>query len=246
MQLRSAILPLFLWLCSPSAHGAPAQERPAPPPSAGQAQGSFTLSELALPGAPAGGVSLDYLAVDRVRHRVWVPAGGTGNVDVIDTATQQLHAIEKFPTGEVERGGRKRTVGTSSATVGDGFVYVGNRADASVCAIDATSLARAGCVTMPSSPDGLAYVAKTHEVWVTTPRDNAVAILDVGRRYQPLQQQTLHVDENVALLSLDQFAGVKAGRIDAGPPFSALLTLWLSTMHAVGLASRSNFSRHLT
>ena len=33
--------------------------------------------------------------------------------------------------------------------------------------------------------------------------DAAVAILDVGRRHQRLQQQTLHVDENVALLTLD-------------------------------------------
>ncbi len=77
-------------------------------------------------------------------------------------------------------------------------------------------------------------------------RDAAVAILDAGRRDEPLQEQPLHVDEDVALLSLDQFAGVEAGRIDAGPPFSALLTLWLSTMQAVGLASRSNFSRHWT
>ena len=77
-------------------------------------------------------------------------------------------------------------------------------------------------------------------------RDAAVAILDIGRRHQRLQQQTLHVDENMALLSLDQLARVKARRIDAGPPFSALFTLWLSTMQAVGLASSSSFSRHLT
>ena len=77
-------------------------------------------------------------------------------------------------------------------------------------------------------------------------RDAAIAILDIGRRDERLQKQPLHVDENVALLSLDQLARVKAGRIDVRPPFSALLTLWLSTTHAVGLASRSSFSRHLT
>ena len=32
---------------------------------------------------------------------------------------------------------------------------------------------------------------------------------------------------------------------DAGPPFSALFTLWLSMIQAVGLASRSASSRHL-
>ena len=37
-----------------------------------------------------------------------------------------------------------------------------------------------------------------------------------------------------------------AMRINAGPPFSALFTLWLSIMAAVGLASRSAFSRQAT
>ena len=53
-------------------------------------------------------------------------------------------------------------------------MYIGNRADANVCALDATTLARGGCLTIPSSPDGIAYVAKTHEVWVTTPRDKSI------------------------------------------------------------------------
>ena len=40
-----------------------------------------------------------------------------------------------------------------------------------------------------------------------------------------VEQEAFRVYENVALLSLDLFARVKAMRIDAGPPFSALLTL---------------------
>jgi hypothetical protein len=52
--------------------------------------------------------------------------------------------------------------------------------------------------------------------------------------------------EEVTLLALDLFACIIAMRIDAGPPFSALLTLWLSMIAAVALASRSTFSRHAT
>ena len=37
------------------------------------------------------------------------------------------------------------------------------------------------------------------------------------------------------LLALDLFARIVAMRVDAGPPFSALFTLWLSIMAAVGL-----------
>ena len=41
-----------------------------------------------------------------------------------------------------------------------------------------TSLAKGACVTLDSMPDGLAYVAATNEVWVTTPRDKSIRILD--------------------------------------------------------------------
>ena len=74
----------------------------------------------------------------------------------------------------------------------------------------------------------------------------AITILHIGGSDQRLQQQAELVDQYVTLLALDQLAGVKAMRIDRGPPFSALLTLWLSTMQAVGLASRSACSRHFT
>ena len=145
----------------------------------------FQVHPIALPGAPADGVMLDYLAVDRVRHRVWVPAGGTGNAVVIYTKSRNVDRVEKFATAEVERRGKKRIVGPSSATIGDGFVYVGNRADSSVCAIDATTLARAGCVTLPSSPDGVAFVAPKKEVWVTMPRVQTIEILDVATPSAP-------------------------------------------------------------
>src|ERR1700748_2970568 len=54
-----------------------------------------------------------------------------------------------------------------------------------------------------------------------------------------VQQQTLHVDENMSFLAFDQLARIEPVRINAGPPVSALFTLWLSMMQAVGLASRS-------
>jgi len=59
-----------------------------------------------------------------------------------------------------------------------GVVYIGNRADSSICAFDAKTLARKTCGHIDSTPDGVVYVAPTKEVWVTAPRDNSVRILD--------------------------------------------------------------------
>jgi hypothetical protein len=73
-----------------------------------------------------------------------------------------------------------------------------------------------------------------------------VAVLDIGRVNGGAQQQAERIYENVAFLALDLLACIVAMRIDAKPPFSALLTLWLSMMAAVGLASRSSCSLHST
>ena len=73
----------------------------------------------------------------------------------------------------------------------------------------------------------------------------AVAILDVGGMHDGVHQKALRVDENVALLTLDLLARIVAMWI-VKPPFSALFTLWLSMMAAVGDASRPALSRHST
>ncbi|HUJ29311.1 MAG TPA: hypothetical protein VLW85_25000 [Myxococcales bacterium] len=125
-----------------------------------------------LPLPAAAPVIMDYLAADGAR--VWVPAGNTGKVFVLDGG--KFATIGGFPTRE-GRGGR--LMGPSSVTVGGGHAYVGNRGDSSICAIDGRSLEKKGCVTLSSSPDGTFYVAATKEVWVTTPRDESLQILDV-------------------------------------------------------------------
>jgi DNA-binding beta-propeller fold protein YncE len=134
-----------------------------------------------LPGAPAeGGVAMDYIAYDRAHGRVWVPAGNTGRVDVIDVATGKVTAIEGFATKEVERNGRKRTMGPSSVAIGDGVVYVGSRGDDTICALDAASLAKGPCVELESMPDAVAVVRSAKEIWVTTQANDSIVVLDTA------------------------------------------------------------------
>src|SRR4051812_45677491 len=93
----------------------------------------YDVSNVPLPGGSDAGVSMDYIAFDPVTGFVWVPAGNTGRVDVIDTKDRSMKQITGFPTAERGNAERKRIVGPSSATVGKGWVYVGNRADSTVC-----------------------------------------------------------------------------------------------------------------
>jgi hypothetical protein len=59
-----------------------------------------------------------------------------------------------------------------------------------------------------------------------------------------MHQQTDGIDQDMPLLAADSLPRIIPFGIDAGPPFSALFTLWLSMTQAVGLGSRSTCSRH--
>jgi len=55
-----------------------------------------------------------------------------------------------------------------------------------------------------------------------------------------MQHQAERINKDVAFLSLDFLAAVVARRVNRDPPFSALFTLWLSMMAALGLSNRTN------
>jgi hypothetical protein len=73
----------------------------------------------------------------------------------------------------------------------------------------------------------------------------AVAILDIRGMNGGAQGEAERIYEKMALLALDLLSCVVAMRV-VRPPFSALFTLWLSMMAAVGLASRPSCSLHFT
>jgi DNA-binding beta-propeller fold protein YncE len=133
-----------------------------------------------LPGVTAP-VSFDYLAADRSAGRIYVPVGNTGSLDVYDVAGGKFTRVDGFKTEERERNGKKRVFGPSAVTIGAGVVYVGNRATSEVCAIDAKTLKLGKCLKLASPTDGVFYVASAKEVWVTTPRDQSITVLDASK-----------------------------------------------------------------
>ncbi|CAN5212987.1 hypothetical protein BH11MYX1_BH11MYX1_04530 [soil metagenome] len=153
----------------------PVVETPVVPPPGSR----FTHKTIALPGASPAGVMMDYLLFDPRTNTVWVPAGNTGFVDVVDVSTGTIARIEGFATKEMEGRRGKRIVGPSAAALGaPGTVYIGNRGDSSICAVDEKTLKKGTCGTLDAMPDGVAFIAATNEVWVTTPRDKSLRILD--------------------------------------------------------------------
>jgi DNA-binding beta-propeller fold protein YncE len=165
---------------------------------------ALAAESIALPGGPP--VGMDYLTADQAHGRIWVPAGNTGNVDVVDIATGKVTPVSGFPTAPSSRPGRPK-MGPSSATAGDGVGWIGNRGDDSVCKVDARTLARGACRKLPSMPDGVAYVAATREVWVTTPRTRTITVVPVSGP-EPGEPASIKIDGDPEGLVVDQSRGL--------------------------------------
>src|SRR6266852_6784404 len=65
------------------------------------------------------------------------------------------------------------------------------------------------------------------------------AIRDIGRQHRHREQQPEGVDDDVAFPARDLLAAIEAAR----PPFSVVLTVWLSIAAALGLSSRPAWVR---
>jgi DNA-binding beta-propeller fold protein YncE len=144
------------------------------------AASNYSVRTLPLPDNGTGDVSMDYIAFDPATNSLWVPGGNTGAVDIIDVATGHVRQIPNLPTSQVQARGGTRVLGPSGISIGDGVVYIGNRGGSEVCAFNSGTLARVACQHLDSTPDGVAYVAPTREVWVTTPGEQGIRILDAA------------------------------------------------------------------
>src|SRR5919106_263319 len=72
-------------------------------------------------------------------------------------------------------------------------------------------------------------------------RKQASRVLNVGRVHDHAQQKPLRVHRDGALAPFQPLGGIPAARA----PFSVVLTLWVSMIAAVGLASRPSPSRSM-
>lgn len=160
----------------------------------------LAASTLSLPGAQPP-VLMDYLATEG--ETVWVPGANTGKVFVLQGG--KFRTVEGFPTTKGRNG---RLLGPTSVGIGRGFAYVGNRGDSKICAVDARSLEKKGCAQLPGMPDGTFFVAPAEEVWVTTPREKSIQILDVKDAAAPRLSAKIELDGEPEGYAVDPGSGL--------------------------------------
>jgi DNA-binding beta-propeller fold protein YncE len=123
-------------------------------------------------------------------------------------ATGHFTRVPGFKTEEREAHGKKRVVGPSSGSIGEGFAYIGNRAGSEVCPVDLGTLTPSPCLQLASSPDGVQYVASAHEVWVTLPKDQTIAVLDASNAGVLKLKDAIKLDGSPECYALDDTRGV--------------------------------------
>jgi hypothetical protein len=153
----------------------------APTPAPGSTTPSVMV--VTLPDG-TGGIGFDDLRYDAMLGRVLVPAGRTGNLDLVDPSTQAVTPIAGFSAQARFAGGHDD--GTTSADVGGGLIFVTDRTTRRLHVVDPATRAIVATATLESNPDYVRYVAPTRELWVTEPDQEQIEVFTLSDAQEPV------------------------------------------------------------
>jgi DNA-binding beta-propeller fold protein YncE len=154
--------------CDPG--GGPGNIGAPPPVDAGAAL-------LALPAGPPG-IGLDDLRMSGTLSLLLVPAGRSGNLDLVDPSSEVVQAVGGF-SAEATFGGDD-TFGVTSADEAAGIVYAVDRTTSSLSVVDPRELRVVASTSLLATPGYVRYVAATTELWVTEPAAQQIEVLALG------------------------------------------------------------------
>ncbi len=112
------------------------------------------------------GIGFDDLRYSATLHRVLVPAGRTGTLDLVDPDTLSVTSIGGF--GKVASYSGSHDDGPTSVDEGNGVLYVTDRTTGQLDVVDPAAGRVIASVALGSGPDYVRYVQTTNELWVTT------------------------------------------------------------------------------
>ena len=152
------------------------------------ARGAITPTPLALPGGD-GGIGFDDMGFAPSLHKVLVPAGRSGNLDLIDPDNKQVTAIGGFSSRTSFGGGHGQ--GVTSADEGRGLLFATDRDAKQLDVVDPKTRSVISTEPIASGPDYVRYVSTSGEVWVTEPGTARIEVFSLPRSGAP---KPAHVD----------------------------------------------------
>src|SRR6266498_3799332 len=122
---------------------------------------------LDLPGGSPG-IGFDDLRYSPRLHRVLVPAGRSGNLDLVDPDTYAVQTIGGFSTQATSDPG-EHDFGVTSVDDTGSALAVTDRTTRNLALVDPDTASVTATADLGSSPDYVRWVEATRELWVTQP-----------------------------------------------------------------------------
>jgi hypothetical protein len=176
----------------------------------------------------AGGIGFDDLWFATALHRVLVPAGRTGRLDLVDPSTRAVESIGGFSADETFGGGHGQ--GTTSADAGAGLLFATDRSRVEVVVIEPATRQITSATKLAARPDYVRWVEPLHEVWVTEPRAKRI------------ERFTLAERKLVVAGAIDVPGGPESLALDATRG-RAYTHTWTDTTVVIDLAKRVEIAR---
>jgi DNA-binding beta-propeller fold protein YncE len=189
-----------------------------------------TVTPLALPGGE-GGIGFDDLRFSPELHKLLVPAGASGRLDLVDPKTQAVVEISGFSTSPKRERGHSQ--GTTSADSGDGLIFASDRTAGTLAIVDPAAKRIIGSVKLAAAPDYVRWVAPLHEVWVSEPGAKTIEAFRLDRKGAPALARvgTVEVADGPESLEIDPVRR------------RAYTNTWHDATVAIDLASRTIVAR---
>ena len=124
-----------------------------------------------------GGIGFDDMRYSPELKKVIVPAGRTGDLDLVDPATNEVTVISGFSSTMMFTLGKHRS-GSTSADYGAGKIYAIDNDTKTVRVVDPATTMITFSTMLAAAPDYIRWVETTHEIWVTMPQNPGVSVIN--------------------------------------------------------------------
>jgi hypothetical protein len=139
-------------------------------------------ASVALPNGERG-IGFDDLRFDAAIGQVLAPAGGTGNLDLVDPKTGAVTPIAGF--SRTAGGSTGHSHGVTSVDSGEGWLFATDRTAREILVIDPRARKIVAGAGLASGPDYVRYVVATRELWVTEPGEDHIEVFTMSADKPP-------------------------------------------------------------
>jgi hypothetical protein len=121
------------------------------------------------------GIGFDDMRYSPELKKMMIPAGRTGQIDLIDPQTLDITSIDGFTASMTFTLGKHRN-GSTSADYGAGKIFAIDNESKTVKAVDPVAKMVTASAMLAAAPDYIRWVEATHELWVTMPQNPGVSV----------------------------------------------------------------------